>query len=821
MFKRNITILGLLFSIAFIFIVLSLSVSIDIPTLHLDGHYQTASSLFRINDGQLIGKDFLPYLGIAPTFLVYPIYFISGAELSDSVFSAQLMVYFFQWLSVVIICRLILKRMSLAEQISTASIIYLICIAIGYFSFNYIFTFSTTPGNSLRPIRMIIPYLAGFSIYLIFNLKISSFYKNLLLGVVLAISLLWSNDLAIPTFLYFSMFIFSYQLFKKSGSKMSFISSFISSFIFPLFFWFVLLYLITGGHYYELLKFNFVDVANDQWWYYGPYEQSRRVFVLEDLFNIFNVKLTSSLLCLALCLYFSIKDKSLEYCLLFSIGSVLFLGGILSSVGGHIGGYFVGFYFWSIIVSVVYFYKLAILRLKLSSVLIYLKLLIIIFLAILSYINYSHLKETAENDSSKFYVDNLDGYLDISWAPYLEYISRHEGLNVVEEYWGVWGGVKGAAHLLPVDSAIHALGDIRIVATERIKKADILVVTRADLELFWQPWSFSQNFWFYKEILNNFKLDFLAPSVAVWKRVEGNRRDFDDALCTINENKSSFTIDSKHTGLYKINLHYLFEKKSIFSRNLMMLQNNISFAPDANGYVAVDHNQQYVEFPVLMDDLDHNTFSSTVIGGDYNLEFYKCSAQHINFDMNDYFNSDVAYTKPSADLFYVTDRHWEKGIARNWVGFFVKNTTINIQKFKVDSEVVFKDGSSRIINDVVNRGIYLHIVLSGDELLDYEKVGRPDTFTVLENREPFYVTDRNWEKGIARNWVGFFVPNTVINNQNFKVGSEVVFKDRDSRMIKNVINRGSHLYIVVSGELLDFKKTGRPDTFTILKNKDL
>src|SRR3954451_22069902 len=47
--------------------------SLVLPTMHLDGSFQTASGLFRLESGQWPGKDFFPYLGIGPVMALFPV----------------------------------------------------------------------------------------------------------------------------------------------------------------------------------------------------------------------------------------------------------------------------------------------------------------------------------------------------------------------------------------------------------------------------------------------------------------------------------------------------------------------------------------------------------------------------------------------------------------------------------------------------------------------------------------------------------------------------------------------------------------------------
>lgn len=67
---------------------LSAQFSIDIPTKHLDGAFQTASGLFRLAAGQWPGEDFLPYLGLGPLFVLYPFFLLAGGDVAASEFAA-------------------------------------------------------------------------------------------------------------------------------------------------------------------------------------------------------------------------------------------------------------------------------------------------------------------------------------------------------------------------------------------------------------------------------------------------------------------------------------------------------------------------------------------------------------------------------------------------------------------------------------------------------------------------------------------------------------------------------------------------------------
>jgi hypothetical protein len=87
----------------------ALKTSIDVLTSHLDGAFQAASDLFRLDSGRLPGRDFYPYLGIGPLLAIFPIYKIAGADLAATVFAAKIATVFLSWFAVTILWQLLLR----------------------------------------------------------------------------------------------------------------------------------------------------------------------------------------------------------------------------------------------------------------------------------------------------------------------------------------------------------------------------------------------------------------------------------------------------------------------------------------------------------------------------------------------------------------------------------------------------------------------------------------------------------------------------------------------------------------------------------------
>lgn len=94
----------------------------------------------------------------------------------------------------------------------------------------------------------------------------------------------------------------------------------------------------------------------------------------------------------------------------------------------------------------------------------------------------------------------------------------------------------------------------------------------------------------------------------------------------------------------------------------------------------------------------------------------------------------------------------------------------------------------------------------GELLVDLTKLSNDD----------FYITDENWLIGISRRWTGFFVPNTKVFVDNYRIGNFVKFDDGEIRTIMRVIPSDQYLHIFVSGAPLDVRKVGSPDKFSVI-----
>lgn len=628
----------------------SLKSAIDIPISHLDGAFQTASGLFRLESGQAPGRNFFPYLGVGPLLLIFPFFKIAGGVLSASVFAAKFATLALGWIAISVLWLFIFRPKTAILSFVGGAAVYVVFLVTDFLAtrlnFTNPFSFGFDPGNSLRPIRAAIPYIVAFASYVLIRRVKNGLKRNIWAGIFIGSSLLWSNDFAIPTAGFFMVFYFLlfYSKDNSTWKKNAITLCFATAISFTL-----LLSLITFGHPFELIKYNLKDVATDQWWYFGPYGPSTRIFGIGQIFRLISKENIFPLVVLLVASISAIKTKKIEYALVALIGLILFAGGSLASIGGHLGGYFGAFYYWGSTATI-----LAALRgLQLFTCsrinhgpekfsfrknwLIIPVFFALLFVASYQLIRYKNTIDSAKNDPGRYFIPELGGYLSLEWKDYIDYVRQHQGSAVIEEYWGLWSALNSSASPWPVDSVIHALGDVRGVAQSAVADADLIITTRYATSPEWQPWNLSQNFWFYDDLLSNWAPDFISPTTVVWKKTDQSR-EHENVKCQVSTDGNSFTIDSKDVGFFKVTLNYA---SSGAGRYLLMVQNNISYGSDADGYVSLPPGGSEVTIPILVTNESGNIFNAKIVGSkSIDLKITYCSAQKIAYSNDEVLHVD-------------------------------------------------------------------------------------------------------------------------------------------------------------------------------------
>jgi hypothetical protein len=608
----------------------SLTSAINIPTTHMDGAFQTASSLYRLADGQVPGRDFFPYLGIGPLAFLYPLFFLLGSDVSASVTSAQFIVLLVGAFSTSVIWHLIWRPQNLVSSVVAGCMLFSIPLWLGLY-FNAPLPpwvrFEAYPGNSLRPFRSAAPYFSA-ALYLFVVRNGEPIWKqNIYCGVLAGLILLWSNDFAIPSAgLLLAFHIVN--LLRRRDFSISALSTVLATMFVT---WTLMLTVATAGHPFDMLRYNFVDVAKDQWWYFPPYDESSRIMGISQIWKLISVESIYPLVVLAACGLKTYGTKSKAWGWLFWIGLTLFAGGTVASVGGHLGGYFGAFSYWSATLTSVYFlHELCQLVPRLaaspirnaltapSRTTLLIPLLALTALATaISVMSYWKQRNAASQDSTRFFAQELGGYLTLKWKPYIQFARSMKDKRATEEYWGLWSATLKIFPNLPVDSVIHALGSTRQRAYAQMSGTEVIITTNKFAYPEWQPWSFSQNFWFYEQLENGWHPVFFSPGTIVWTRTPGpppaTSAQLKPSYCSVMTNTSSYYLMAKapEEGLYALEVRYTLKRSG---RQILLVKNNLSFVLDAAGYASVDPGADSTTIPVLLTSAGENQLPIKLFG---------------------------------------------------------------------------------------------------------------------------------------------------------------------------------------------------------------
>ena len=724
-------------------ILFALDVSINLPTNHLDGAFQTSSALHRLADGQWPGRDFFPYLGMGLIYFLYPVFILAGNDLAASVFTAHFVVACAAAFGFGLLGALIFKSRPLLSGLVWASI-FLSLVFWHHPEWLSWLTWNLYPGNSLRPLRAFLPYLCAAITYVLLNSRLSPAVTYGGIGGVAGAALLWSNDYGIPTSGLLGLFAL-FLAYRNNNLSIKIATSILGAAFAVAF---AGLMVGTYGHGLALLEYNFFDVRLDQYWYFGPWSAESRILSTADFLPKIAADIGWLGIILACLFVITIFRPTIENILLLFIGFALVGGGILTIAGGHRESYYMdAFLLWCRATAVLYAAFLLKWVIEFTITRIPLAILknaknwewpkVILILALLflvggvaqdKYRNYKSALAFAHDDQSRFYVAELGGYLPVAWEKHVGMARASQSNTPIEEYWGLWSSITRKPQNTPTDSVIHALGKTRDLYEKLIRAfPDTVITTPHSESTTWQPWNLSANWWFYRTLLANYTPTKTSPSTLVWRK--SDTIVWPEAKCTVTNGELPFiSVETKTPGFYEVTLDY--KSNGLNSRTLVLVRNGLNFALGANGYLSMNLRATHMAFPVVSTTEENTVIDFQLVSATNNLSqlhLEQCQAKKILFK-----NSEVipsSYFGASDTAYDLTDENWINGIAIRWAGFFVGNTAANLAELTPGKKISFVDGSERVIIKQTKNGPYLNIDLSSPPL-DGAKVGYPKKFKV-------------------------------------------------------------------------------------------
>jgi hypothetical protein len=581
----------------------------EVPTWHMDGAFQTASGLYRLADGQWPGRDFFPYLGIAPVLVLYPVFALLGGELTDTVFAARLVALLTMEAVVGVLAVLVAGRRPLRALAWGAASAALLVVAAAlvwpglWTAADGVLGVAAVPGNSLRPIRAFAPYLLAAVAYGALRSGWTVRRAAVVGTAAGAVAALWSNDYGPVSGALVLAVVTSQVLRAGWGPRLRGLAALWGAAGAG--------YLLAGltataGHLPALLAYNLSDVRNDQFWYFGPWTEPSRVFSVGDLLRIMAGEgALYPLAVLAGVVVYALVRRGLGSLLVTYLGTATLLGGLIATVGGHAAGYSWAFVWWGYVVSVVGAVRLVALAAGRVPVLgtrgaALRPAAVAVTVAVLAVAGAAAVQDARQAggvlaaDPRYVYDPGLGGFLDAAFQQQVQ-TARESDAPVVEEYLGLSGVVDGPPSS-SVDSVIAALGGQREAFAARLADRPELVVTTAPEVTDWVTWNLSANWWFYRDLFQGFAPVRTSPLTLTW--TPAAPATWAEVQCRTEG--AQVVVEAPSAGLYEVTLYYRGPGRG--ARAFTMVQNDVNIAEDAGGFVALDPGARVQRFPVAVRD---------------------------------------------------------------------------------------------------------------------------------------------------------------------------------------------------------------------------
>ncbi|MEI4272306.1 hypothetical protein TEK04_11295 [Klenkia sp. LSe6-5] len=709
-----------------------------VPVYQLDGAFQTASGLFRLVDGELPGRDFFPYLGIGPVFLLFPLFLAAGADLTASVFSSYAVTQLvFQTVVGVLAMLFFPRRPGRAFVVGAGIPAVVSALALFrpevYAWLDGLVGIAAIPGNSLRPIRAAAPYLLALVAFLLLRGGWTIRRAALLGGAAGVVMAVWSNDYGLASggliLVLTSILVLVRGWTPRWRGLVALWAGAAAGFAGAGF-------LATAGGFVPLLRYNLVDVRGDQFWYFGPWAPADRIYSIGDLVrSLANEGALPALLVLVVVLVLAVLRPTVERVLVLFLGGAVLAGGVAATIGGHTGGYYWAFVLWGWLVGALLVARLVIWGVRRLAGQVALpraasRAVAAVAVATLAASGAAAVYEARATGgdlarAGGVYVPELGGLLP---PDFLDQVEAVDGVDVVEEYSGLAGALNGPTEALNVDSVIAALGGERDAFADFMQQPHDLVVTTAP-SISWTSWGMGANWWFYRELFRAYEPTLSSPLTVNW--TPAAPREWLPVPCDVVGGHVELT--TPDTGMYEVDLTY--DGPGRGSRSFSMIENNLTAVASAEGFLALDPGADEQSFPVIIRDTGEGSRTLSVrdvSGGDGEVtRLVSCTASLVRFPAgaatqeiySSYFRAPIDFT----------DANWDRGISRGEAGFFIYYTEMNWSDLQSATAVRFADGEVRRIVDLQRTGTYgdlINVWLSGPPL-DPDAIGAPNEITYL------------------------------------------------------------------------------------------
>lgn len=321
----------------------------------IDGALQTWFAADHFARGEALGSAFQSYLGITIVLALLPVFAAGGKTLFASTLGAYVLVLlaaFACCYACVWLIRPIAPRARWQAALVLLAVFYYAGPMVGQAS-GIAWPATLDPGVSLRPLRGALPFFVlPFFVVLVRRVWLEgrALAGGLPLGLVAGAGLLWSNDAGIPLVialaaaLVLALWERPLMLAKTLGAFTLGVMASAGA----------ILLAVTHGAPGPWLTYNFRDVTADQFWFFGPWDRSTRIFSPADLPQILvqaDPLAALGLVVLALALAFAAMQRLRRRSAPVRASAFLFVGAsvlgtaLVPQIGGHVGAEYNGITF--------------------------------------------------------------------------------------------------------------------------------------------------------------------------------------------------------------------------------------------------------------------------------------------------------------------------------------------------------------------------------------------------------------------------------------------------------------------------------------------
>lgn len=253
----------------------------------LDGALQTWFALDHFARGEQLGTAFQSYLGITMVLALLPVFLAFGTTLFASTLAAYAAVLAGAFIGAWGCVRLI-RPVPTGRRWQAAIVLAFLFYYAGPLAAQVAgLTWPATldPGVSLRPWRGALPFLV-LPFFLVLTRRVwrdgRARAGGLPLGLVAGAGLLWSNDAGIPLVIALALGLVL-ALHERTALLARTLAAFALGTVLAAG---AILLAVTHGAPGPWLRYNFRDVAGDQFWFFAPWDRATRILTPADLPNI-------------------------------------------------------------------------------------------------------------------------------------------------------------------------------------------------------------------------------------------------------------------------------------------------------------------------------------------------------------------------------------------------------------------------------------------------------------------------------------------------------------------------------------------------------